>query len=599
MPKAAQAPETSQEDMIKSVLFRMTQDPLWAMSQLLTIEEFGSGRLINLKLNSVQAALHARIESQKYRTGSVRRVVLKPRRSGLSTYVIARYFLASLLNSNQRILLVANSEETTQTLFSMVKLMEANFPDELKPAKLYSGKSELQWGTNDGRGRNTKYRLATVGGAAVVGDQINYLHLSEVSRWGNNASDYAGALLRTTRVGYGEQIIESTAHGVGGYFYDMYWHAASGETAWEADFFPWFSFSEYQAPFNDEKHQQQFLESLGTVERYGGEEEHDLLGYTYSLQIGEQEQEYTITPEHLLWRRQCIDDVCQGEIDQFHEDYPTTPEEAFLSSSRSVFRRSILLDWQQDSTEAERFRVQPVFGSHQELRFRIDSNPIGPLHVHTPPQAGREYRIGVDVAEGIEVGRRDADYSVAIVLDAVTLEEQAMLRLRCDPDELGQYLTALGRWYNQAHLIVERNNHGLVTLRSLQDHFQYPNIYSERVQDERGQRQTKKLGFLTTKKSRPQILGLMKEFVREGYTRARSPEIISEMLRFVVDANGREEAQEGSHDDCVMAYALALFGCQQIPAQTVPVEYVPTQNAYSPTRGRHNYQQEPVEEAVA
>lgn len=561
--------------------------PAAAFERLFRIEAFGSGELIPLRLNSVQRVLHARVEDQLARQGYVRRVVLKPRRSGLSTYVIARFFLASLIRSNQRILLVANSEETTRTLFNMVRLMESQLPAAFKPSKLYGNKGELQWGTVEGGGRNTRYRLATVGGSDVVGDQINFLHLSEVSRWGNGAADYCGALMRTTKVGHGEQIMESTANGVGGHFYNSYWQAAEGKNAWEADFFPWWSFSDYVRPFRREEDREAFKASLGTLEKYGGEEEAALLGQTYKMGAGDTEEVFSVSLEHLHWRRSCISDVCQGELDQFHQDYPSSPEESFLSSSRSVFRRSVLVNWQAQAREGEPYGIEQTLNAIQEIRFNLLPEPLGPLKVHAPPVYDREYRIGCDVAEGILTGRRDADYSVAVVLDAVTYEEVACLRLRCDPDELAGHLTALGRFYNQAWLVVERNNHGLVTVRRLSDYYRYPNIYAERVLDERGQRSTRKLGFLTTKRTRPQILGFLKECVREEWLRVRSPVILQEMLRFVVDPNGKEQAQEGAHDDTVMALALALHGCQQIPpssrfAQMPGAHYL----AYDATRSR-------------
>jgi len=574
-------------------------EPAKAFERLLRIEAFGSGELIPLRLNSVQQVLHERVQRQANEQGYVRRVVLKPRRSGLSTYWIARFFLASLTRSNQRILLVANSEETTKTLFNMVRLMESHLPKSFKPSKLYGNKGELQWGTADGGGRNTRYRLATVGGADVVGDQINFLHLSEVSRWGNGASDYAGALMRTTKVGFGEQILESTANGVGGYFYDMYWKAAEGNTAWEADFFPWFSFSDYVRPFYSEEDREAFASSLGQYEKYGGEEESGLLGQTYKMDVGGKEVGFTVSLEHLHWRRSCINDVCQGDLDQFHQDYPSSAEEAFLSSSRSVFRRSVIVQWQSLAQEAQKFAIEQTTGAMREMRFNIVSHALGPLRVHVPPQPNREYRIGCDVAEGIEVGQRDADYSVAIVLDAVTFEEVACLRLRCDPDELAGHLTAMARWYNGAWVVCERNNHGLVTVRRLNDYYRYPNIYAERVLDERGMKATRKLGFLTTKRSRPQILGFLKECVREQWMKVRSQVVLQEMLRFVVDPNGKEQAQEGAHDDCVMALALALHGCQQIPASG-PLASMPGSGylAYSATRGRTSYGDSRVEEAI-
>ena len=104
-PSTPPRPQTDLADIIRLIWLQ----PAEAMKALLRIEAFGSGELVPLRLNSVQRILHERVEDQLEREGYVRRVVLKPRRSGLSTYWIARFFLKSLTRSNQRILLVAKT----------------------------------------------------------------------------------------------------------------------------------------------------------------------------------------------------------------------------------------------------------------------------------------------------------------------------------------------------------------------------------------------------------------------------------------------------------------------------------------------------------
>ena len=177
-----------------------------------------------------------------------------------------------------------------------------------------------------------------------------------------------------------------------------------------------------------------------------------------------------------------------------------------------------------------------------------------------------EYRIGVDVSEGLEVGR-DTDWSVAVVLDAVTYRECAVLRIKIDPDLLAWQLTALGRWYNWAQLFVERNNHGLVTLSFLRDVHHYPNLYTEKILDERSSRTARKLGFHTTVKSKPLIIDYLRELIREREISVRSPIILDELQTFVSKPDGKMAAQHGSHDDCVMALAIAALGCKMFPGK--------------------------------
>ena len=126
-------------------------------------------------------------------------------------------------------------------------------------------------------------------------------------------------------------------------------------------------------------------------------------------------------------------------------------------------------------------------------------------------------------------------------------------------------MTSLGRWYNWAQLFVERNNHGLVTLSFLRDVHLYPNLYTEKILDERSSRTARKLGFHTTVKSKPLIIDYLKELIREREIKLHSPALLDELQTFVAKPDGKMAAQHGSHDDCVMALAIACFGCKLFP----------------------------------
>jgi hypothetical protein len=41
--------------------------------------------------------------------------------------------------------------------------------------------------------------------------------------------------------------------------------------------------------------------------------------------------------EQISWRRWAIPNRCQGYVDKFHQEYPTTPEEAFISTGTPAF----------------------------------------------------------------------------------------------------------------------------------------------------------------------------------------------------------------------------------------------------------------------
>ena len=75
-----------------------------------------------------------------------------------------------------------------------------------------------------------------------------------------------------------------------------------------------------------------------------------------------------------------------------------------------------------------------------------------------------------------------------------------MKNVRCFGPELtlicfAWQLKTLGRYYEDAMILCERNNHGLVTLKYLVDVHGYPNVYSEKILDERSNRSAKKMVF--------------------------------------------------------------------------------------------------------
>ncbi len=561
-----------EEKEIIELIRRLKAEPLLYFTHCLKIQNFGTGELIPFELNEVQQIMHSMMQRQLEEHNHVRMIVLKARRFGISTYVQGRYFRHAAMNRNKVVQITTHSKAATDVMFAMTRTMEQNLPIEIKPQLKYSGRRDLHWGSEEG-GLNSSYSLSTVGGREVRGSKIDFLHCSEVASWTAGGEDYLLGLLNCVVQGFDtEAVIESTAQGVGGVFHDMYWDAAEGNSGWESVFFPWYIYSYYSKPFSSEEEREKFKEELGQDKRYGGDEEKALLDLSCEYDIGEEVKKFKVTLENLNWRRQCIKTQCQNDLRKFHQEFPTTAREAFVTTGRGVFdtenlnKLVLVSQGLQRDRPSEGFHI-PVQSWREKggEKYIIEAMDDGELQVWERPTPNKEYRIGADVSEGIDVGR-DTDWSVAVVLNAQTMDEVAMLRIKIDPDLFAWQLASLGKWYNNAKLVVERNNHGLVTLKFLSDVHLYPDIYSEKILDERSSRSARKLGFHTTVKSKPLIIDYLKELIREDEIKIRSPKILDELQTFVNLPNGKMAAQSGSHDDCVMALAIACFGCKMFPA---------------------------------
>jgi hypothetical protein len=177
----------------------------------------------------------------------------------------------------------------------------------------------------------------------------------------------------------------------------------------------------------------------------------------------------------------------------------------------------------------------------------------GELRVWAAPEQGKRYCIGADVAEGLLSG----DYSSAMVREVTTGEQVAEWHGHIAPDLFGKILLQLGKWYNNAYLGVENNNHGLATLIYLRD-TGYPMLYVQRKVDDAysGDVEGAKLGFSTNSKTKPYIIDQLSAELRDNTHGICSKELVQEMQTYVIDEQGRYGAATGCYDDRVMAYAI-------------------------------------------
>ena len=178
------------------------------------------------------------------------------------------------------------------------------------------------------------------------------------------------------------------------------------------------------------------------------------------------------------------------------------------------------------------------------LRAPLGQRANGTLLIWYPPAAGRRYAVVVDPAGG----GTDGDYSVAQVMEIGSGLQCAELRAQLPVLELSMAVTDLATEYGGAWLVVERNNHGSGVLAHLHRLYRAERIYRQGGQD----------GWLTSSLSRPQMIAGLGAALVEQPELFQSERLLRECRGFVRLRNGRTGAQQGMHDDCVMAMAIAL-----------------------------------------
>jgi len=495
------------------------------------------GSLVPLRLNCVQQRLLEELDRAERENRPCRLIILKARQMGISTAVAAAFYHKTVSRRNTNSLIVAHKTAGGEAIFSKCKLFYELSPLPLRPKLKKANASELYFAADKGGGLRSKIGVETAGSKEAGRSlTVHNLHLSELAFW-PFAEQTLSALLQTvpnspeTAV-----IIESTARGVGGCFYEQWHKAERGESGFTPLFFPWFAEEGYRLPppadfvLNDKE--QQLKADFGLDEA------------------------------QIFWRRRCIETNCQGSEDIFHQEYPSTPDEAFLLGGRPVFEGRILnLALQNARSPLWRGCLQAAAAG---LEFCEQAG--GLLGVWCKPQAGVEYILGADSAAGIAGG----DYAAVCVLEAATGRQVAELHGHIEPDLLGRKLALLGSYYNNALVVPEANNHGAAVIAALKNAF-YPCIYRRKSINKITGGASREYGFLTTSSTKPLLIDGLNAYLREDAQRVQSAARLRECLSYAYDEAGHANALSGCHDDRVMALALAVYAAGQRSGEPICV----------------------------
>lgn len=265
-----------------------------------------------------------------------------------------------------------------------------------------------------------------------------------------------------------------------------------------------------------------------------------------------------LTTGHLSWRRHKIPDlqppIGMSKPNFFRQEYPSTAQEAFISTGRAVFNTQQVMDLM-SAADDPIARYDCLLSNGQW--FASDD---GQLRVWEEPIGGQAYIVAADIAEGLEHG----DFTSMDVIKHVTGEQVAHWHGHIHPEQAGDVMAHLGKRYNLAWLVPERNNHGLTTVTRLRN-MDYRRLYVERVTDIAGAKSRKRYGWVTNKKTKPLIIDTLAGEMLEDSHGIRCKETFQEMLTFETKEDTTFGAQEGEWDDRVMSIAIVKQARRILP----------------------------------
>lgn len=459
-----------------------------------------------------------------------RKLILKCRQVGMSTLSAVRALDLALWEPNVSTGIMAHKQDAVKALFeNLVKFTYNHFLKTwghiYSPEERSNSQTTLHF-HHDGLGRrlDSSMRVAF----SFRSGTISFLHVSEAAFIEDER------LLGTLQAvpATGEVIYESTPNGRGGDFYRLWqeWKRLGPQAPYKGYFVPWYEF--YPEDPEDPKWQLFDGSEMSAYER-------EILNHP------------GITKRHIAWRRWCISANCMGDHERFGVEYPENDIDCFAGGEASVFGSTLIKKLEKNCRAADVQGFLNLDGS----RVKLHQDRLGVVFQWEAPKPASQYAIGADPSAG--VGR---DRAVAYVKNRNTGELVAKLEGHIEPIDFADELVKLGKYFNNAYICVEENNHGHAVLGQIKQR-RYPHLYKRKVLDEMTNKPTNKIGFLTNNNTKLRITENLKQACHDGSLVVRDPGLIDEMTTFVQVASRaglsiRREATSGAHDDRVMAAAF-------------------------------------------
>ncbi|MBQ9744480.1 MAG: hypothetical protein IJW19_05075 [Clostridia bacterium] len=466
--------------------------------------------------------------------------ILKGRQQGFTTVITAIQLAFAVVRKNFSGFTLADKDDNTKAIFTdKAKFMYNALPDILKPHEKFNSVNEIFFDK-----LNSSWRIASATPNVGRSRTLNFIHYSEAAFYRCGLSSLQKSI-NEAAVSDAIRIYETTANGFN-----------EAKDLWDQGscvniFYEWWRTPEYEC------------DDISVISRADG----------WLSQRIEFLRKRGINDNKIAWY--CSKYYSYVDPTAIKQEYPCTPEEAFISSGDCVFDKEAIsnyltvfnvpyrlgyFEYRKENTPVldENGRVADYESRIKDIVFREDRN--GYIRIVENPY--KEVKNGVERIKPYVIGADTAgtgnDYFTAKVIDntngrcVATLQKQRM-----DEDLYAEQLYCLGMFYNEAFIAVEVNYsiHPIRVLRSLG----YTNLYVSSILGTQGDKKDNKYGFLTTRATRSVIVNNLVTTMRDDITLETDRETLKEMTTFIRRYDGKSAATDGAHDDLVMASAIARF----------------------------------------
>lgn len=501
----------------------------------LTIRDLKSGNMVPFIFNRNQQKAFQIMRDLEDRKKPLWLVFLKSRRVGISSMSDGLGFCHVMAKANRDGLILAHLLSSAKKIFQVPMSLWTSLP--MKPGMPPTA-SKITFSHAQGK---SILEIATAGREDIArGSTLSFLHLSEAAMY-ERETTFSSVLSSVHYSPDNIVVVESTPNGMvgrGKAFYDLWCDAEAHKNEFTPIFLTWMDDPDC------------VRDPIEASDAPNDDEERELIRKGASR-------------EQLAWRRWAIHTLCQGYIDKFHAEYPTSATEAFVSTGLPAFD-------QDEIRKAEHACMKPIHAGTLDFeagKYVLRDDYRGPLFVWEQPQPGHYYYIGGDAARGVEYG----DFAAAVVWNGTTGQQAARFSAKIAPEYMAWMLNILGRWYNEAMINLElTGNLGLGCQRKLRDDYQYPNIYGWKGKDDRkmqtGPRNA--LGWETTERTRALALQLFRESLRTGELVVKDKILVAQMSAASTEEGIRWQVKKG-HDDILYSALIGWAARVQYPPPNI------------------------------
>ena len=290
------------------------------------------------RLNPVQKALFAALDACKREMGNAYALVCKARQMGCSTGIALRFFAHAHLahpDNPLRVYILSHDDKSARKLLRMYATMWERHEPALRVGRRRSNEHMME--LDNGSVFETNTASTPTGGR---GGTITRFHGSELAYWSHAEAHAMGSMQQMAKLPGVEMVLESTANGASGAFYERWRSAELGHNEFLPLFFPWTMMPEYTATAPMEY-------------RLSSDAPNDVM--PSEIEYAEKHQ---VSRDQMWWRNRKIAEFSADGSDgalRFGQEFPISAQEAFLGGSGASFIGPAIV-------EAARLRHTSVVG---------------------------------------------------------------------------------------------------------------------------------------------------------------------------------------------------------------------------------------------